>query len=231
MDLLTDPPANPDISKGYLDLLKDVPDTNAAPPRNTGAIQRFWASGPGSMFYDNTEAIGRKLMSSFQLPNDWLNIPSGGIALDVGSGPGSVTATLARRGPDGLAWVSTSPNRCWPVPSAPKRGRMSASCARMPNSFHCATRRGRGRLRRGAAADTEPGGDPGRDGQGAAARWSDGRFGAHAGTRLIAVAPASQRWSPHLRRRRTRRHPRGPRTCRRALEEHRQHPMVRARRL
>jgi arsenite methyltransferase len=104
MDLLTDPPANPDISKGYLDLLKDVPDTKAAPPRNTGAIQRFWASGPGSMFYDNTEAIGRKLMSSFELPNDWLNIPSGGIALDVGSGPGSVTATLGRAaGPDGLA--------------------------------------------------------------------------------------------------------------------------------
>lgn len=104
MDLLADPPANPDISKGYLDLLKDVPDTNAAPPRNTGAIQRFWASGPGSMFYDNTEAFGRKLMSSFQLPNDWLNIPSGGIALDVGSGPGSVTATLGRAaGPDGLA--------------------------------------------------------------------------------------------------------------------------------
>ena len=104
MDLLTDPPANPDISKGYLDLLKDVPDTNAAPPKNTGAIQTFWASGLGSMFYDNTEAIARKLMSAFQLPNDWLNIPSGGIALDVGSGPGSVTATLGRAaGPDGLA--------------------------------------------------------------------------------------------------------------------------------
>lgn len=104
MDLLTDPPANPDISKGYLDLLKDVPDTNAAPPKNTGAIQTFWASGLGSMFYDNTEAIARKIMSAFQLPKDWLNIPSGGIALDVGSGPGSVTATLGRAaGPDGLA--------------------------------------------------------------------------------------------------------------------------------
>jgi SAM-dependent methyltransferase len=104
MDLLTDPPANPDISKGYLDLLNDVPDTNAAPPKNTGAIQTFWASGLGSMFYDNTEAIARKVMSAFQPPNDWLNIPSGGIALDVGSGPGSVTATLGRAaGPDGLA--------------------------------------------------------------------------------------------------------------------------------
>ena len=53
MELLTDPPANPDVSKGYLDLLRDVPVTDAAPPRNTGAIQAVWASGLGSMFYDN----------------------------------------------------------------------------------------------------------------------------------------------------------------------------------
>ena len=43
-------------------------------------------------------------MSAWQLPIDWLNIPPGGVALDVGSGPGNVTATLARAaGPDGLA--------------------------------------------------------------------------------------------------------------------------------
>ena len=89
---------------GYLDLLKDVPDADAAPPKNTGAIQAAWASGLGSMLYDNAQAFARKLVSAWQLPIDWLNIPSGGVALDVGSGPGNVTASLARAaGPDGLA--------------------------------------------------------------------------------------------------------------------------------
>ena len=104
MDLLADPPANPDISKGYLDLLKDVPATDATPPKNTGAIQAAWASGLGSMLYDNAQAFARRLVSAWQLPIDWLNIPADGVALDVGSGPGNVTASLARAaGPDGLA--------------------------------------------------------------------------------------------------------------------------------
>ena len=104
IDLLADPPADPDASLGYLDLLKDVHDADAAPPKNTGAIQAAWASGLGSMLYDNAQAFARKLVSAWQLPIEWLNIPSGGIALDVGSGPGNVTASLARAaGPDGLA--------------------------------------------------------------------------------------------------------------------------------
>ncbi len=104
MDLLADPPANPDISKGYLDLLKDVPETDVTPPKNTGAIQKAWASGLGSMLYDNAQAFARRLVSAWQLPVDWLNIPADGVALDVGSGPGNVTASLARSaGPDALA--------------------------------------------------------------------------------------------------------------------------------
>ena len=104
MDLLADPPANPDISKGYLDLLKDVPETAATPPKNTGAIQKAWASGLGSMLYDNAQAFARRLVSAWQLPVDWLNIPADGVVLDVGSGPGNVTASLARSaGPDALA--------------------------------------------------------------------------------------------------------------------------------
>jgi arsenite methyltransferase len=104
LDLLTDPPANPDVSKGYLDLLKDVPETDTIPAKNNGAIQAAWASGLGSLLYDNTQAIARRVVSAFQLPTDWLNIPSGGVAIDVGSGPGSVTASLARvAGQDGLA--------------------------------------------------------------------------------------------------------------------------------
>ena len=104
LKLLADPPANPDASLGYLDLLKDRLATEAAPPKNTGAIQAVWASGLGSMLYDNAQALARKRVSAWQLPVDWLSIPPGGVALDVGSGPGNVTASLARAaGPDGLA--------------------------------------------------------------------------------------------------------------------------------
>lgn len=104
IDLLADPPADPDVSKGYLDLLTNAPQTDIAPPKNTGAIQAAWSSGLGSMLYDNVQAFARKLVSAWQLPVEWLNIPAGGVALDVGSGPGNVTAALARAaGPDGLA--------------------------------------------------------------------------------------------------------------------------------
>ena len=104
MELLTDPPAQPDVSKGYLDLLKDRSATGSAPPKNTGLIQAAWASGIGSMLYDNAQMIARRLMSAWQLPVGWLNIPSGGVALDVGSGPGNVTASLAHAaGSDGIA--------------------------------------------------------------------------------------------------------------------------------
>jgi arsenite methyltransferase len=103
IDLLADPPANPDASLGYLDLIIDAPVTDAT-PKNTGAIQAAWASGLGSMLYDNVQAFARKYVGAWQLPIDWLDIPTGGVALDVGSGPGNVTASLARAaGPDGLA--------------------------------------------------------------------------------------------------------------------------------
>jgi arsenite methyltransferase len=101
--LLIDPPAEPDVSKGYLDLLGNAAE-DAGPAKNTGPIQAVWASSIGSMLFDNSQAIGRRLLAAWQLPIEWLNIPHGGIALDVGSGPGSVTASLARAaGPDGLA--------------------------------------------------------------------------------------------------------------------------------
>ena len=102
LDLLTDPPADPDVSKGYLDLLGAGGDETVQ--KNTGAIQAAWASPIGSMLYDNAQAISRRLISAWQHPVEWLGIPPGGTALDVGSGPGNVTASLARAaGPDGLA--------------------------------------------------------------------------------------------------------------------------------
>jgi arsenite methyltransferase len=102
LDLLADPPTDPDVSKGYLDLLSTT--AGEAVPRNTGAIQAAWESTIGSMLYDNAHALSRRLVSAWQLPIEWLNIPPGGTALDVGSGPGNVTASLARAaGPGGVA--------------------------------------------------------------------------------------------------------------------------------
>jgi SAM-dependent methyltransferase len=99
--LLADPPANPKIDGGYLDLMSDTGD---APGRNTGTIQAVWASRLGSMIYDNSQIVVRRLVTSWQLPIDWLSLPVGGVALDVGSGPGNVTAALGRAaGPGGLA--------------------------------------------------------------------------------------------------------------------------------
>lgn len=104
VDLLADPPANPDVSKGYLDLLQQRPTTEPPLPKNTGVIQAVWASGPGSMVYDYAQALARRFVGAWQLPLDWLAIPPGGVALDVGCGPGTVTAALGRAaGPDGLA--------------------------------------------------------------------------------------------------------------------------------
>jgi len=104
LELLADPPAEPDVSKGYLDLLGGSAVDYEGPAKNTGAIQAAWASPIGSMLYDNAQAITRRFIAAWQHPTEWLNIPQGGIALDVGSGPGSVTASLARAaGPDGLA--------------------------------------------------------------------------------------------------------------------------------
>jgi arsenite methyltransferase len=104
VELLADPPPSPDVSKGYLDLLGSVSDTDADPPKNTGPIQAAWASPIGSMLYDRAQTVARRLFTAWQQPTDWLAIPPGGVALDVGSGPGNVTASLARAaGPGGLA--------------------------------------------------------------------------------------------------------------------------------
>lgn len=102
MELLSDPPSNPVVSRGYLDLLGGEADSGSA--QNTGAIQRLWASPFGSMFYDNAQTLARRLLEAWQHPIEWLDIPAGGVALDVGCGPGSITASLARAvGADGLA--------------------------------------------------------------------------------------------------------------------------------
>jgi SAM-dependent methyltransferase len=101
MDLLIDPPADPDTSRGYLDLLGGGA---GVAPKNTGYIQRAWASPVGSMLYDHAQLLNRRLIASSRPPIEWLRIPAGGTSLDIGCGPGNITAMLARAaGLDGLA--------------------------------------------------------------------------------------------------------------------------------
>jgi arsenite methyltransferase len=95
--LLADPPDHPDTSRGYLDLLDHTP----APATNKGVIQALWASGPGSMAYDTFQGLLRRVAASASAPISWLDLPPDGVAVDVGCGPGNVTAALA--GPDRLA--------------------------------------------------------------------------------------------------------------------------------
>jgi ubiquinone/menaquinone biosynthesis C-methylase UbiE len=67
-------------------------------------VQQLWASEIGSQLYDIAQGLARRLMTAWKLDLDWLGLPAGGVAIDVGSGPGNVTAALARAaGPDGLA--------------------------------------------------------------------------------------------------------------------------------
>jgi arsenite methyltransferase len=135
LDLFADPPAEPDVSKGYLDLLDD--GLADAVPRNTGAVQALWASPLGSLFYDNAQALARRVFTAWQHPVDWLNIPPGGIALDVGCGPGAVTASMAQAaGPDGLALGLDISEpmlaRAVRTHSGPQVGFMRADAQRLP---------------------------------------------------------------------------------------------------
>jgi arsenite methyltransferase len=103
LELLPEPPAKPDVSKGYLDLLGAGSVEDGATPKSAGPIQAMWASPAVAIVYDNAQAIMRRLLTTFQPPTEWLKIPPGGIVLDVGCGPASITASLARAaGPSGL---------------------------------------------------------------------------------------------------------------------------------
>jgi SAM-dependent methyltransferase len=131
LELLADPPAKPDVSNGYLDLL------GAGLPTGTPAAEALFASPIGSMVYDNMQALIRRLFSAFQQPTEWLNIPAGGVALDVGCGPGTVTASLARAaGQDGLALgldISEAMlARAVRVEAGPQIGFLRADAQRLP---------------------------------------------------------------------------------------------------
>lgn len=103
LNLLTDPPTDPDVSKGYLDVLGTRSAEESGPAKNTGVIQAMWTSPVVATVYDAQQAVLRRLLPVMQPPTQWLNIPAGGVVLDVGCGPASITSSLTRAvGQDGL---------------------------------------------------------------------------------------------------------------------------------
>jgi hypothetical protein len=220
LDLLADPPAEPDTTNGYLDLLAADSADATAVPRNTGWIQAVWASPLGSMLYDNSQALSRRLFTAMRHPAEWLAIPPGGVALDVGCGPGNVTASLAdAAGPDGLAMgVDISePMLTRAVHRLHPRGRTTAPVSRRDGR--------RCELDRGVAACPRSGGGTRRDAPGAAARRATGRDGAHRRPGRTVLAVAAQFRRAHIRRRRTRRHLGGARLHEHSDNHPRHHPV------
>ena len=57
LELLSDPPATPDVSQGYLDLLGTEPAEDAGPAKNTGPLQAMFATPIGSMLYDKEHLL------------------------------------------------------------------------------------------------------------------------------------------------------------------------------
>lgn len=98
LPLLAEPPRAPNVRHGYLDLL------GPQAPAPSGLVQALWQSTLGTAVYDPAQALLRRMFAGLRPPAGELRLPSGGTALDVGSGPGTVTAGLARdAGPEGLA--------------------------------------------------------------------------------------------------------------------------------
>src|SRR5258705_13034018 len=90
LELLADPPSEPDVSNGYLDLL------DAGLPTATPAVEAVFASPGGGMVYDNIQALIPKLFSVVPQTTQWLKIPPGGVMLGVGRRPRSVPPLLGR---------------------------------------------------------------------------------------------------------------------------------------
>ena len=105
LELLADPPTNPDASNGYLDLLSTSSVDEAALPKNTGAIQALWASPVGSMLYDNAQALSRRLFAAWQQPHRCSTFHRAGSRWTSAAGP----APSPRRSPAPRArtgWLS-----------------------------------------------------------------------------------------------------------------------------
>lgn len=104
--LLSRPPERPDVHDGYLDLV------GSTAPKSSGRIQTFWLSQVGSRLYDGaiqvgfslheqiSPLVGRKMLDFLDVPGR-LQLTHGSVVLDVGSGPGNITRSVARAIGDG----------------------------------------------------------------------------------------------------------------------------------
>ncbi|GAA1230680.1 methyltransferase domain-containing protein [Prauserella halophila] len=98
LPLLTTEPAPVSIRDGYLDLL------GTEERRPSGPVQALWESRAGTAVYEPAQAFARKVVARLRPPAERLHLPEGGTALDVGCGPGTVTAELGRDvGGEGVA--------------------------------------------------------------------------------------------------------------------------------
>ncbi|MFE9579601.1 class I SAM-dependent methyltransferase [Nocardia sp. NPDC006044] len=99
LPLLADPPAAPTAPRGYLDQLG-----SAVQDVNTGMVQALWSSRIGASLFDHAATAARRVFGILQSPTGHLHLQPGHTALDIGCGPGEITAALARTvGPTGLA--------------------------------------------------------------------------------------------------------------------------------
>ena len=178
LDLLIDPPAEPDVSNGYLDLLGTTADDAA---KNSGAIQAAWASPIGSFVLRQPAGVDptvhRRMATADRLAGRPARRRRPGRRLRprirhhlagpcrrtrrAGAGCRHLRADAGPRGAGG----GGSAGRVL------ARGRAATPVA----GQHC-RRRG---VDSGVAADPRSGGDGVRDRPGAQAGWSTGGDGSH----------------------------------------------------
>ncbi|HEX4700906.1 MAG TPA: methyltransferase domain-containing protein [Pseudonocardiaceae bacterium] len=129
LPLLRTRPAKPAAPDGYLDLLDGVRVAS------TNVAQALWFTGIGSTLYDHGQAVARAVLSRWNPPLATV-VPCDGICLDVGCGPGNVTAQLGKLvGKKGLALgvdVSVAMLRRAVASAAPNVGFLRADATDLP---------------------------------------------------------------------------------------------------
>ncbi|MEU6646116.1 methyltransferase domain-containing protein [Saccharomonospora sp. NPDC046836] len=141
LPLLDPVPPWAEVTDGYLDLVGERAG------QATGPVQELWQSALGTAVYQPLQRAVRTMFTFLRLPTSALRLQAGAFALDVGCGPGSVTAELGWAvGPDGLAvGVDISApmlKRAASVHTAPNVGFLRADAGRLPvrdDTFHGVT--------------------------------------------------------------------------------------------
>jgi ubiquinone/menaquinone biosynthesis C-methylase UbiE len=102
LELLDPVPAEPDISRGHLDLLGEVPqphDTIAQRLMRSGALPKIYEHVWRPVLFGLSKGgpLGPSTAEEYALARDWLGLAGtpGATVLDVACGPGNVTRALA----------------------------------------------------------------------------------------------------------------------------------------